>query len=129
MAKINLISPPDKLHTNNFSFCVVNLTQGEQQDLSHYLSNKDFEKDINIYVYNNESNPSWLLDAVNGNKTTYINLDNTSDISVKYISYLLSLSSVYYSTQDKTTQEAYSLLNHNLVENINAYMETIFNGN
>jgi len=129
VAKINLISPPDKLFTNNFSFCIINATQQETQDLSHYLARKDFDKDINIYVYNNESNPIWLLDAVNGNKTSYINIDNTSDISVKYISYLLSLSSVYYSTTDKNTQEAYSLLNQNLVENITTYMDTITNGN
>ena len=128
MAKINLISPPDRLHNNNLSVNVINATQEEKENLSHYLTKQELEKDLNIFVYSNESNPTWLLDTVNGKNNTYINLDNTNDISVKYTSYMLSLSNVYYSSTDKNTLETYSLINQNSVEDVLDFMKKVFNG-
>lgn len=128
MAKISLISPPDKLHNNNLAINVINATQEEKENLSHYLTKQELEKDLNIFVYSNESNPTWLLDVVNGKNSTYINLDNTVDISVNYTSYMLSLSNVYYSSTNKNTLEAYSLINQNAVEDVLDFMEKVFNG-
>lgn len=128
MAKISLISPPDKLHNNSLAINVINATQEEKENLSHYLTKQELEKDLNIFVYSNESNPTWLLDVVNGKNSTYINLDNTVDISVNYTSYMLSLSNVYYSSTNKNTLEAYSLINQNAVEDVLDFMEKVFNG-
>ena len=97
--KINLITPPDNLHNNNFTLSVVNTTDEEKEKISNYLSKQQDDREINLFAYTNESNPTWLLNKVNGKINTYINLDNTVDISVQYISYILSLSNVYYYTE------------------------------
>ena len=57
---------------------------------------------------------------------SYINLDNTGDISVKYISYLLSLSGTYYTTSDKNSKEIFALVNNNFVKNINEFLDKIY---
>lgn len=124
--KINLISPPDTLHNNNFSFNLINTTPEEQEKVSMFLAKEPTQEELNIFVYNNESNPTWLLNTVNGKNNSYINLDNTGDISVKYISYLLSLSGTYYTTNDKNSKEIFTLVNNNFVKDINEFLDKIY---
>lgn len=124
--KINLISPPDKLHNNNFTFNLINTTPEEQESVSMFLAKDSRSEEINVYVYNNESNPTWILDVVDGQNSTYINLDNTQDISVKYTSYMLSQSNVFYNTKDGNSKEIYSLINPNVVESVKEFLDKIY---
>ena len=125
--KINLITPPDHLYNNNFSFNLINTNDIEKEKVSLFLKKQEDNKEINLYAYSNENNPSWLLKTVNGKIPTYINLDNTTDISVKYISYILSMSNVYYYTNDKNNKEIYSLINVNFVDNVNSFLDKVYN--
>lgn len=125
--KINLITPPDTLHNKNFSLNLINTTDNEKEKISLYLGKQEDDREINLYAYTNESNPGWLLNRINGNIPTYINLDNTSDISVKYTSYILSMSNVYYFTEDKNTKEIYSLISANYVTGLNNFLDKVYN--
>src|SRR5210317_1356160 len=125
--KINLITPPDTLHNKNFSINLINTTDDEKEKISLYLGKQEDDREINLYAYTNESNPGWLLNRINGNIPTYINLDNTSDISVKYTSYILSMSNVYYFTADKNTKEIYSLISANYVAGLNNFLDKVYN--
>lgn len=124
--KINLISPPDRLHNNNFTFNLINTTPEEQEAVSMFLAKNDVAEEVNVYVYNNESNPNWLLETVDGKNNTYINLDNTGDISVKYTSYMLSQSNVYYNTNDDNSSEIYSLINPNRISSVTNFLDRIY---
>lgn len=125
--KINLITPPDHLYNNNFSFNLINTNDIEKEKVSLFLKKQEDNKEINLYAYSNENNPNWLLKTVNGKIPTYINLDNTTDISVKYISYILSMSNVFYYTNDKNNKEIYSLINVNFVDNVNSFLDKVYN--
>jgi len=125
--KINLITPPDNLHNNNFTLSVVNTTDEEKEKISNYLSKQQDDREINLFAYTNESNPTWLLYKVNGKINTYINLDNTVDISVQYISYMLSLSNVYYYTEDQNKKDMYSLISANSVTGIDNFLDKVYN--
>ena len=126
--KINLITPPDTLHNNNFSISLININDREKETVSIFLSKQDDNREINLYAYSNDKNPTWLLNSVRWNDTpVYINLDNCTDISVQYISYMLSKSNVFYSTQDANTKETYSLINVNQVENIDEFLDKVYN--
>jgi len=91
-----------------------------------FLAKNGRSEEINVYVYNNEANPTWLLDIVDGKNNTYINLDNTGDISVKYTSYMLSKGNVYYSTSDKNSEEIYGIINKNLVTDVATFLGKIY---
>jgi len=125
--KINLITPPDTLHNKNFSLTLINTTDEEKEKISSFLSVQADDREINLYAYTNESNPSWLLNRIDGKIPTYINLDNTTDISVKYTSYILSMSNIYYTTKDKNTKEIYSLISANYVTNIEKFLDKVYN--
>jgi len=125
--KINLITPPDTLHNKNFSINLINTTDDEKEKISLYLGKQEDDREINLYAYTNESTPGRLLNRINGNIPTYINLDNTSDISVKYTSYILSMSNVYYFTADKNTKEIYSLISANYVTGLNNFLDKVYN--
>jgi len=125
--KINLITPPDTLNNKNFSISLINISQTEKETCSIFLSEQKDNKEINLYAYNNENNPTWLLNSVRWNDCpVYINLDNTSDISVKYTSYMLSLSNVYYSTQDNNVNDIYSLINVNRVSDVQEFLKKVY---
>ena len=125
--KINLITPPDTLHNKNYSLSLINISQEEKETCSIFLSRQKDEREINLYSYNNENNPTWLLNRVDGKINTYINLDNTHDISVKYTSYILSMSNVFYSTTDTNTKDIYSLINANYVTDIQQFLDKVYN--
>jgi hypothetical protein len=125
--KINLITPPDTLHNKNYSLSLINISQEEKETCSIFLSRQKDEREINLYSYNKENNPTWLLNRVDGKINTYINLDNTHDISVKYTSYILSMSNVFYSTTDTSTKDIYSLINANYVTDIQQFLDKVYN--
>jgi len=125
-SKINLITPPDTIHNNNFSFVMINTTPAEQEKTSYFLAKEGDNKEINVFVYNNESNPTWLLNHVNGKHHTYINVDNCLDISVKYISYMMSQSNVYWSTNDNNSKELFGLINTNFIDNIDTFLKRVY---
>lgn len=125
--KINLITPPDNLYNNNFSLNLLNTTDDEKEKISLFLGKQEDEKEINLYAYSNESNPEWLLNKINGKIPTYINLDNTTDISIKYTSYIISMSNVYYYTEDKNSKEIYSLISANYVTGLNDFLDKVYN--
>ena len=59
----------------------------------------------------------------------YINLDNTHGMSEMLNGYILSKSSVYYSTSDKNQVAVYSHINQNKVDNIKAFFERVLSEN
>jgi len=46
--KINLITPPDELHNNNFSINLININSEEQQTASIFLSKQTDQRDVNV---------------------------------------------------------------------------------
>ena len=124
--KINLITPPDTLHNNNFSLNLINTTDSEKETISIYLGKKEDNREINLFAYTNENNPTWLLNRIDGKIPTYINLDNTTDISVQYTSYILSIGNIYYSTSNKNTKEIYSLISANYVTDLQKFLDKVY---
>ena len=91
-----------------------------------WLAKNGRDEEINVHVYNNETMPSWVLNVVNGKNPVFINLDNTSDVSVHYTSYILSMGRSYYFTEDKNSKAIYELINNNHTKDITSFMDKIY---
>ena len=80
---------------------------------------KDNDIEMTLYVYNNDDDITWLLNIVSTSDSIYFNVDNTTDISYNYISYLISNPKVTYKSQNLD----YSLINQNRTYDINEYIQ------
>ena len=116
MNKVTLVTYPDYHHDKSKKALLINTTHIERVEVNAWLLDNDVE--ITVYMYNNDNCIEWLLNVANQVNTVYINVDNTSDISYHYISYLVSLTNNVWNS----TEIDYSIINKGKVSNINEYM-------
>ena len=126
---LTLITPPDIFENDNRSIFLINLTEKEQDEATKWLSDCTLDIELNIYFYQHEPNVVWFLHAMANSSHKYINLDNTRGMSEMLNGYILSKSSVYYSTSDKNQVAVYSHINQNKVDNIKAFFERVLSEN
>jgi hypothetical protein len=122
---ITLITPPDIFENDNHSIFLANLTEQEQDIATKWLTDCKLDLEINIYFYHNEPNVVWFLHAMANSSHKYINLDNTYGMSDMLSGYILSKSSVYYSTSDKNKVAVYGHINQNKVDNVKSFFERV----
>lgn len=114
MPKINLITPPDKLFNNNLDILLIYPSDPVKNDLQEII--KDWEIDLNIYVYQQdkeEHNLDWLLSVSKFARYTIFDIDN-SDARVKALAaYIIANSNTYWLT--KEADPVYSIVSVNRI--------------
>ena len=115
--KVTLITYPDYVYNQSKKVLLINSTAEERREVNSWLLKNDVE--ITIYLYNNDDQIEWLLNVANQSDSVYINIDNSTDISYYYASYLVSKTNTIWNSQ----QIDYSILNRGRVRNINEYIE------
>ena len=96
---------------------LINPTVEEKLFVQEFLKSNDLE--LIIYVYNNDQNIPWLLNVASTSDSIYFNIDNTTDLSYNYTSYLISNPRVTYKSQNLD----YSLINKDRIYNIDEYIQ------
>jgi hypothetical protein len=124
--KITLITPPDIYENNNFSLMFFHLTDSEQDELTHYLAKLQFDRNINIYLYNGEINTAWILYAQGRCEYKYINIDNVNYITQSLSGYVLANSGTCYKTTNDDLADVYSHINSGRVDSVENFLEGIF---
>ena len=123
MKKITLITPPDIFENDSLSLLFMNVTEQEQDLASEWLGKAETDREINIYYYQGETNPEWLLFAVNRVEGVYINADTESDISKWLMSFLLSKNNTWYKTDNANLKALFSFINQKNVPDITKFLE------
>lgn len=96
---------------------LINPTADEKNLVQEWLKDNNIE--MTLYVYNNDEDIIWLINVASTSNSIYFNIDNTSDLSYNYISYLISNPKVTYKSQKLD----YSLINQNRTYDINEYIQ------
>jgi len=115
--KLILVTSPDYFHGDMMKSLLINPTADEKNHVQEWL--KDNDVDMTLYVYNNDDNAAWLLNIASTSNSIYFNVDNTTDISYNYISYIIANQKVTYKSQNLD----YSLINQNRTFDINEYIQ------
>jgi len=122
--RINLITPPDKLHNYNRTFCLVYPSDDTKSQFQNLIEN--FEDSINVYMYEvNENEPAytWLLDVVKYSDFVILDIDNFPPIHRTIISYLLGYDNVFWLT--KGENEVYNTISKNRIYNLDWLYDSI----
>jgi hypothetical protein len=120
---ITLVTPPDIYENNNLSILFVHLSEQDQDLVSQWLSKSSIEEDINIYVYNGETNIGWLLYALGRCEYKYIDVDGANSVSQALMGYILGKNGICYHTKDENLAAIYSHINSNRTLSIKDFME------
>jgi len=123
---ITLVTPPDVFENSNLSILFVHLDDAGQDIVSSWLKTSTLDEDINIYVYNGESNIGWFLYALNRCEYKYINVDGANDISRAIMGYAIGKSGVCYETRDENIAAVYGHINTNRVRSVDEFLERAF---
>lgn len=96
---------------------LINPTAEEKLAVQEWLKNNDIE--VILYMYNNDNDIAWLINVASFADSIYFNLDNSTDISYHYASYLIAKPQVTYNSQILD----FGLINKDKVYNINEYIQ------
>jgi hypothetical protein len=129
MKKITLITPPDVFENQSQSILFVNITEQQQDQVSHYFGQLDSDTPLNIYYYQGENNLEWLLFTLNRSDAVFVNADTDSDITRWLLSYVLSKHNVWYNTDDVNMKALWSYINQKYVKDIKTFLEVQFEQN
>jgi len=123
---ITLVTPPDVYENSNLSILFVHLDDTGQDIVSRWLKTSTLTEDINIYVYNGETDVGWFLHALNRCEYRYINVDRANTISQAIMGYAVGKSGVCYETADENTAAVYSHINPNRIKSVDEFLERAF---
>ena len=115
--KLLIVTSPDYFHGNMMKALIINPTADEKNLLQEWLKESNLE--MALFVYNNDRDINWLLNIASTVDSIYFNVDNTTDISYNYISYLISNQKVTYNSRELD----YSIINNNRIYSINEYIQ------
>ena len=127
-SKLTLITPPDIFENSNPAILFVHLSDNDQDIVSKWLSQRELDHDLNLYVYNGEPDVEWFFWACGVSEHKYIDLDGTNDITKALSGYVLGKTGFAYKTSDENLAAVYSHINNNRVSRIEAFLEKALGG-
>jgi len=124
--KITLITPPDFFENDSPGLLLVDINNMYQEQITEFLTQSQYEKDLNIYFYMKENDAKWLLYAVSKSKLVYVDIDNLSSAAKELQSYILGKPNVFYTTHNSEIAETLNLINQNRVPDLSYFLEKQF---
>lgn len=128
---INLITPPDILHNDNFQLLVV----GPSGSLSKEIQNTIFKNandSLNVYIYDRQEykgeDVDWLLNVFKQSDLVIVDVDNCASHCRDLLSYMIAKEKTYWLTNSQDS--VYNNLSKNKIytldslSSIGDYFET-----
>ena len=129
MAKptINLITSPDKVHSSELSFLLINPNSIIKEQFNDVI--KEVKRTVNLYLYEEfseagygDTDVEWLLEVLHMVDYVILDIDNTKNIEW-LVGHILSFDKTYYLTSHPL--RSYNILNTNRVFDIKQIAEGV----
>lgn len=124
MNDISLITPPDRLYTNEYSFLLIYPSQRTREEFQALLV--EAEVPVHVYLYDftdRDEEPDWLLDVFNYVDTVILDIDNCSSAIRDLTGYFLSKDKTFWLT--KSEGKLYNKVNKNRIYSLDYLKEKI----
>lgn len=114
-AKINLITPPDKLFNLSPSIFLIKPSKQLKIQFQNILS--DIDEDLNVYIFDDtEYNIEWLLSVSQHVDFIIVDVDHCDPTTKLFLTFIMAQPNVHYITNDEITP--YNLINRNRIYNL-----------
>lgn len=124
MSKINLITPPDKLYNNDYSFLLIYPSNQIKEQFNNLLTG--FQQPFNLYLYevdSDEHDPEWLLGLSKQVDCVILDIDNCPNEVALLSSYLIANGNTYWLTNGE--QLFYNKISKNRIYNLDNLVQYI----
>lgn len=124
MAKINLITAPDKLYNSDTSFLLIYPSNPIKEQFNSILQSTT--SNVNLYLYEHESDShdiDWLLSVHQTVDYCIIDLDNSPSEIRELVSYFISKSNTYWLTNGEYM--FYNSISNNKIWNLDYFINEI----
>ena len=125
MNKINLITPPDRLYNNDYSFLLIYPSTIIKEQFNNLVSNID--RAFNVYLYEvgqDEHDPDWLLGLSKQADCVILDIDNCPSNIASLASYFIANSNTYWLTNGE--QMWYNKISPNRIYNLDSIVGGTF---
>jgi uncharacterized pyridoxamine 5'-phosphate oxidase family protein len=123
MSDLKIITPPDILHTNEFSFLLIHPTKIVKEQFQNLIS--EFNVPFHVYLYEEDNNPEWLLTIFKNVDITILDIDNCPPKVRNLTSFFLSKDKTFWLT--KSTDSYYNIISRNQIYDLD-YLTNILGG-
>ena len=117
MDSITLITPPDRLFNNSYSFLLIYPDSQIKEQLQNIIA--DWDEPINVFIYEQdelEHNIDWLLNTCHRVDNVILNIDQCPSKVRDLTSYIISFPKTYWLTNGSDTY--YNYINLNRIYNL-----------
>lgn len=122
LSRITVITPPDKYFNMNLGYLLIHPSEELQRQFQAILSS--VEEDVNVFIYDEDvANIDWLLSVAHQTDMILIDVDNCSEMTTKFVSFLLTHPGAFYITNNEDTP--YNLISKNRIFNLDWLTEPI----
>ena len=119
MTKLNLITPPDRLYNNNYSFLLIYPSTTVKEQFNNIISDDD--RALNVYLYEveqDEHDPDWLLGLAKQADCVILDIDNCPSSIASLASYFIANTNTYWLTNGE--QMWYNKISPNRIYNLDS---------
>tara|TARA_B110000090_G_scaffold67457_1_gene77298 strand:- start:316 stop:708 length:393 start_codon:yes stop_codon:yes gene_type:complete len=117
--KINLITPPDRLYNNDYSFLLIYPSTQIKEQFNNLIAN--FDQPCNLYMYEVESDehdPDWLLGLAKQANCVILDIDNCPQNITALAAYFIANTNTYWLTSGE--QLFYNKISSNRIYNLDS---------
>jgi hypothetical protein len=117
--KINLITPPDRLYNNDYSFLLIYPSTAIKEQFNNLIS--EIDRAFNVYLYEVEDDahdPDWLLGLAKQADCVILDIDNCPSNITVLSSYFIANSNTYWLTNGE--QLFYNKISPNRIYNLDS---------
>ena len=116
MSEITLVTPPDRLYTQEYTFLLIYPSAIIKEQFQSLLSTISTNVIVYLYELETEHEVEWLLDTFNQADTVILDIDNCNATIRSLSSYLIAKNKTYWLTNGDNP--IYNILSKNRIFNL-----------
>lgn len=121
MNDITIITPPDKIHSQELSILLVYPSKIIKEQLQNVIA--EFDYPFHIYLYEDDNDPHWLLDTFQQSDIVILDIDQCPSKVRDLVSYFITKDKTYWLTNGGETY--YNIISRNRIFDLDFLKSTI----